>query len=184
MDESSVTAEDILPGERWCPCPYTASVASVQLTESPSRAIFTKSVNMSNMLHIPSSQEREPLSLHTASSHGHCFFSSHIAGCRSECSWGTGIHFCSQLDLWKEEASLSSYYGGSEGQRGQVASLGSPSWGVAEPVTESLGLSTHPGTSKGNILDGYINIYQLQLSLSNYRALVPGPLQMPKPENT
>lgn len=61
---------------------------------------------------------------------------------------------------------------------------GSPSWGVAEPVPDSLGLGIHPGTSKGNILTSYINIWQLQLSLSNYRALVPGPLQMPKPENT
>lgn len=73
---------------------------------------------------------------------------------------------------------------GSAGTRGQVASPGSPSWGVAESVPESLGLSTHPGNSKGNILTGYINICQLQLSLSKLQGIGSRPPQMPKPENT
>lgn len=34
--------------------------------------------------------------------------------------------------------------GGSEAQKSQTASPGSPSWGVAEPVVESLGLSPIP----------------------------------------
>lgn len=79
---------------------------------------------------------------------------------------------------------------GSERTRGQVASPGSPSWGVAESVPESLDLSTHPGNSKGNtfskgnILTGYINICQLQLSLSKLQGIGSRPPQMPKPENT